>query len=275
MILNDLPEKALWLRQQVLEMSIRAKQTHMSSVMSLIEIYITLYYGGFLRYDPDDPDHPHRDKLIVSKGHATMGIYPILADLGFFDMKELDSFAGPPGLLKMFGHIGIPGVDATTGSLGHGLGVACGFAWAARQEKRDQKSFVIMSEGELYEGSVWESAMYAAHNEMDNIIAVIDRNQKIILGETEDLLRLEPIQQKWESFGWTVLSTDGHDFEDLHETFSKAGSVKGKPTVIIANTIKGKGISFMEDRHDWHYTFMDEEHAAQARKDLQIAAPAE
>ena len=115
--------------------------------------------------------------------------------------------------------------------------------------------------------------MYAAHNEMDNIIAVIDRNQKIILGETEDLLRLEPVQQKWESFGWSVLSADGHDFESLHEAFSKIGSEKGKPTMIIADTIKGKGISFMEDTHDWHYTFMDEEHAAQARKDLQIMAP--
>jgi transketolase len=194
-----------------------------------------------------------------------MGLYPILADIGYFQKSELDKYGTFDGRLRIFGNIDIPGIDATTGSLGHGIGIACGYCTAAKHDGKDSRTYVILSEGEMYEGSVWESAMFAAHNNLDNLIVVIDRNRKIILGDTEDVLRLEPIREKWESFGWNASVVDGHSYEDLLSAFS----VKpGKPSVIIANTVKGKGLSFMEGRPEWHYTKLTEGLIKKARLEL-------
>lgn len=273
MIIDDLVSRSKWLRQQVFEMAARARQGHLASVLSEIEILITLYYGGVLRYTSDVPYHPDRDKIIVSKGHATMGLYPILADIGYFPKSELDKYGTFDGILRLFGNIDIPGIDATTGSLGHGIGIACGYCMAAKYDDKDIRTFVIISEGELYEGSTWESAMFAAHNNLDNLIVILDRNHKIILGDTEDLLRLEPIRGKWESFGWETFTVNGHSYDHLLSVFSKINARKrNKPSVIIANTVKGKGLSYMEGRPEWHYTLLTDELIQQARRELENAA---
>ena len=261
----DLVERAKWLRRQVFEMSVRAKQGHLASVLSEIEIIIALFYGGILRYTVGQPD-AERDLVIISKGHATMGLYPILADIGYFLQSELGRYGTFDGRLRIFGNTDIPGIDATTGSLSHGIGIACGYCMAAKHDNKDSRTFVILSEGEMYEGSTWESALFASHNNLDNLIVVIDRNRKIILGDTEDILRLEPVLDKWESFGWDVSVVDGHSFDELLSAFSQIKP--GKPSVIIANTIKGKGLSFMEGRPEWHYTNLTEKLVEQGRSEL-------
>lgn len=260
-----LAQKARWLRRRTFEMAVSAGQGHLASVLSAVEILVALYYGGVMRVDPDDP---HRDRLIVSKGHATMGVYPILADLGFFPESEIEKYATPYGLLRLFGNISIPGIDATTGSLGHGLGIATGFCWAAKQDGAGRRTYVLLSEGEMYEGSTWESALFAAHHGLDNLCVILDRNRKIILGDTEDMLRLDPVGQKWESFGWSAVRADGHDFDSLDAAFSLARDTAGRPAVIVAETVKGKGISFMEGDPRWHYTTMNADEIARARLDL-------
>ena len=249
----QLESKARWLRSTLFEMLVRAKQGHPGSIFSQVEILVSLFYGGFFSYTRGKPDDPDRDRIIVSKGHATMGLYPILAEAGYFGADELEKFGKPGSLLRVFGNISIPGVDATTGSLGHGLGMACGMALAARHDGRPSRTFVILSEGEMYEGSTWESALFASHHGLDNVVLIIDRNRKIILGDTEDLMRLEPVSEKWEAFGWAVTRANGHDFASLGKAFSLIGKTKGKPLAVIADTVKGKGVSLMEHKPEWHY----------------------
>ena len=263
-MINDLAARSKWLRQQVFEMSVRARQGHLASVLSEIEIIVALYYGGVLRCQPDDPD---RDRVIVSKGHATMGLYPVLADFGYFPEAELIKYGTFGGLLRIFGNINIPGIDATTGSLGHGIGIACGYCIAAKHDNKNSRTFVILSEGEMYEGSVWESVLFASHHNLDNLIVILDRNHKIILGDTEDLLQLDPIAEKWESFGWATTTVDGHSYSELLMALADTNN-QDKPSVIIANTIKGKGLSFMEGRPEWHYTNLTDELIEKARGEL-------
>lgn len=270
MMINDLNARSKWLRQQVFEMAVRTRQGHLASVLSEIEIIVALYYGGVLRYTPNMPEDPDRDRVIVSKGHGTMVLYPVLADIGYFPKSDLDEYGTFHGRLRIFGNIDIPGIDATTGSLGQGLGIACGCCMAAKQDNKQTRTFVILSEGEMYEGSTWESALFASHNELDNLIVVIDRNRKIILGDTEDLLRLEPVADKWRSFGWSAQVADGHSHANLLQAFSTAErrTEENKPSVIIAETVKGKGLSFMQGRPEWHYTNLTEELIEQAREEL-------
>jgi transketolase len=267
--MTELESRARWLRATLFEMLARARQGHPGSIFSQIEILVTLFYGGIFSYTPGKPDDPGRDRIIVSKGHATMGLYPILAEAGFFPREELERFGKPGGLLRVFGNISIPGVDATTGSLGHGLGVACGMALAARHDGRRTRAFVILSEGEMYEGSTWESALFAAHHGLDNVVLVIDRNRKIILGDTEDLMRLEPVGDKWQAFGWEVARADGHDFASLRGAFSRIGKTRGRPLAVIADTVKGKGVSLMEHKPEWHYwQGLDPEQVERVREEL-------
>jgi transketolase len=249
----QLGARARRLRATLFDMLARVNQGHPGSILSQIEILVTLFYGGFFSYTRGNPADPDRDRIIVSKGHATMGLYPILADLDYFPADELKKFGTPGALLRIFGNTSIPGVDATTGSLGHGLGIACGMALAARHDGRPSRAFVILSEGEMYEGATWESALFASHHGLDNVVLVIDRNRRIILGDTEELLRLEPVARKWESFGWATAYADGHDFASLSRAFSRIGRTRGRPLVVIADTVKGKGVSLMEHRPEWHY----------------------
>ena len=260
--MNDLDAYSRWLRRQVFEMSASAGQGHLASVLSMVDILVALFYGVPMRFRPDDPD---RDRLIVSKGHATMGVYPILADLGFFPVGELDNYGTPGALLKIFGNTSIPGIDATTGSLGHGVGVGCGYAWAAKQGNSRARIFVILSEGELYEGSTWESVLWAAHHELANLTLIIDRNRNIILGDTEDHVRLNPLGDKFRSFGFVVRKVDGHSLSQLVEVLSMK---MVSPTVVVATTVKGKGVSFMEGRAEWHYHKLTPELIEKGREEL-------
>lgn len=265
---NDLAEKAAWLRREVFEMAMRQKKGHVPSSFSCAEIMVSLYYGGVAKVTPGIPDDPARDKILVSKGHAAMVQYPILADLGFFDAAELERFTRPGGLLGMYADFRIPGIEGISGSLGHGLGMGAGLALAARADGHSNRSFVVLGDGECYEGSVWETAMFAAHHGLDNLIAIVDRNQLCILGKTEELLELGDLEAKWRSFGWHAVTVDGHDLDALASAFALIGKTGDKPLAIVANTVKGKGISFMEGRAEWHNRMPDEAQIAQAREEL-------
>jgi len=266
--INDLEDKALWLRRALWDMVMRQRKGHIPSTYSCTEIMVSLYYGGVAKVTPDNPDDPNRDRIIVSKGHAAMVQYPILADLGYFDESELERFTEPGGLLGMYADFRIPGIEGISGSLGHGVGMGAGFALAARQDGHDYKTFVIVGDGECYEGSIWESAMFAAHHKLDNLVTIVDRNELCILGKTEDLLELGDMEAKWQSFGWGTVAVDGHSFDELMSAFGKMGKTNGKPLAIIANTLKGKGISFMEGRSEWHNRMPNDELMAQGRRDL-------
>jgi len=250
---KELDRCAAWLRRVSFEMLAAAEQGHPGSVMSQIEILVTLFYGGVIRYEKGNPNSKLRDRIIISKGHATMGLYPIFADLGYFDKTELEKYGTYEGQLRIFGNISIPGVDATSGSLGHGLGIGVGYALAARMDQSESRTFVVVSEGEMYEGSIWESALFAAHHRLDNLIVVLDRNQKIILGDTEELVAVEPIEDKWKAFGFHTHTVNGHSISELQAAFESIGDSEKKPLVVIANTVKGKGIPLMENDPAWHY----------------------
>ncbi len=172
----------------------------------------------------------------------------------------------------MYADFRIPGIEGISGSLGHGVGMGAGFALAARQDGHDYKTFVIVGDGECYEGSIWESAMFAAHHKLDNLVTIVDRNELCILGKTEDLLELGDMEAKWQSFGWETVTVDGHSFDELMTGFGKMGKTNGKPLAIIANTVKGKGISFMEGRSEWHNRMPNDELMAQGRRDLGLDA---
>ena len=269
--INDLDAKALWLRRELWDMVMRAKNGHIPSSYSCAEIVTALYYGGVARYTPGRPDDPDRDRVIVSKGHAAMVLYPILADIGYFDRGELQRFTQPGGLLGMYADVRIPGIEGISGSLGHGLGMGAGFALAARHDGQGFRTFVIMGDGECYEGSVWETAMFAAHHKLDNLVAIVDRNALCILGRTEELVALGNLAEKWRSFGWTAIEVDGHSFDELSGALAEVGRTQGRPLVIIANTVKGKGISFMEGRPEWHNRMPNTEQLKQARTELGLA----
>lgn len=272
MNINDLEDKALWLRRELWEMAMRQKKGHIPSSYSCADIVTALYYGGVLNYKQREPDYPERDRVIVSKGHAAMVLYPILADLGYFPADELQRFTEPGGLLGMYADFRIPGIEGISGSLGHGLGMGAGFALAARLDGVDYRTFVILGDGECYEGSIWESAMFAAHHKLDNLVAIVDRNELCILGRTEDLVALGDLEDKWRSFGWNAVSIDGHDFAEIGDAFAKLDNLDGRPLAIIAGTVKGKGISFMEGRSEWHNRMPSDEQMNAARGELGLAA---
>ena len=271
MHINDLEDKALWLRRELWDMVMRQRKGHIPSSFSCTEIIVALYYGGVARITRGQPDDPKRDRVIISKGHAAMALYPILADLEFFDKLELKRFTQPGGLLGMYADFRIPGIEGISGSLGHGLGMGAGFALAARQDRAVYRSFVVLGDGECYEGSVWESAMFAAHHKLDNLIAIVDRNELCILGKTEELLELGNLEHKWQSFGWEAVTVDGHSFKELMDAFSHVGMTHGKPLAIIANTVKGKGISYLEGRPEWHNRMPNDKEMAIALAELGLA----
>ena len=268
--IKGLIDRSQWLRKEIFEMVIKVNQGHIASALSQTEIVISLFYGGIMNYKIGDPNNPNRDKIIISKGHSAMGIYPILADIEYFDKNELNNYGTPDGILRIYGDKSIPGIDSTSGSLAQAPGIACGFAYLAKLEKKKIRTYIILSDGEHYEGSLWESAMFASHHNLDNLIFIVDRNKQIILGRDEDCLSIEPLNKKWESFGWNVHTVNGHDYGELLNSLNACKKSNGKPSVIIANTIKGKGISYMEDVTRWHNTMPNENEIEIARKDLEV-----
>ena len=258
-------ELARKVRVHAVKMVNKGGSSHIGSVLSIVDILAVLY-GKVMKYRSNDPKWDGRDRFILSKGHAGAGVYAILAECGFFDIVELNKHYQDGSIFS--GHVshkGVPGVELSTGSLGHGLPVASGMALAAKIDKKTHKVFVVMSDGELDEGSNWEAFMFAAHHGLNNLIAVIDRNKLQSMRTTEETLSLEPLRDKLIAFGWNVIEVDGHDHDELFLAID--GDTK-KPKVIIANTIKGKGVSFMENEIAWHYRTPNGELFDQAMKDL-------
>lgn len=250
-----LENKAFELKKKTLEMCITASTGHLTSSLSCAEILTILYYGGFLRHSHHDPEWADRDRLILSKGQASPILYMILADRGFFPEEEIEKFAQRDAIFGVHTQITVPGVEITAGSLGHGFGVATGIALAAKLNHDLFLTYTLLGDGELYEGSVWETAMFASHNNLNNLIAIVDRNYQCVTDFTENLVELEPLPAKWEAFGWNVKRVNGHDFEELANAFKYIRSRRSrKPTVIIADTVKGHGIEHISNIPLWHGT---------------------
>lgn len=243
-----LKEKAQWVRRETLKLHKRAPETRVASSLSDIEIFVVLYYGGILSYDSQNVQAEDRDRLIISKGHGAVSLYPILADLNFFDKGELDKIGGEDSFLGVIPDTSVPGFETINGAVGHGLGVACGIALALKRKSLDKKVFVLSGDGELNEGAVWEAIMFASYHKLNNLILIVDNNKMSMLGYQKDILGLEPLQEKFGAFGWKWRTADGHNVEQL---FTALNNLKNddssQPRVLIANTRKGKGIPRLEN----------------------------
>jgi transketolase len=252
-------------RRSIVEMIGTARLGHIGGDFSITDAMTTLFFG-ILRLDPATPDWPERDRFILSKGHCAASLYSVLALRGFFPQDWLSTFMQPLSVLNGHPNRKIPGVEANTGPLGHGLPIGVGSAIASRLSGRNWRTFVALGDGELQEGSNWEAAMAAGHRGLDNLFAIIDRNRLQQGARTEDTNRLDPLPEKWAAFGWEVVEIDGHDHAALYEVFSRPG--RGKPIAVIANTIKGKGVSFIEDRVEWHHKVPSPEQIKLALEEL-------
>ena len=266
------PKTLAWLiRRNGLEMTHLSRGSHIGSVLSVAEI-IAVLYARVLNVDPKEPKKPDRDRLILSKGHAGSAVYAALAETGFFPVEQLKThYANGSILSGHVSHKGVPGVEVSTGSLGHGLGVGTGMALGAKMDGAQWRTYVVLGDGECDEGSVWEAALQAAQYRLDRLIAVIDYNHMQSLATVDETLRLEPFEQKWKDFGWNAMSVDGHDTDALMKAFDWAKENAGsrKPSVILAHTVKGKGVSFMENQAGWHGKAPNDEQFAQARAELE------
>jgi len=250
---DKLKEKARELRNLTLDMCVRAGTGHLTSSFSCAEILTALYYGNVLRHNPSNPKWEERDRFVLSKGQASPILYATLADLGFFPKEWLDSFNQKDGRFAVHLQNDIPGVEISSGSLGHGLGIGAGMALAAKMDKKDYFTFVLLGDGECYEGSIWESAMFAGHNNLNNLITIIDRNGLCVTDFTENLVRLEPLDEKWRAFGWYVRRVNGHSIDELLDALKDFRTRKrSSPYLIIADTIKGKGAPYIEGQISWH-----------------------
>ena len=267
--MENLKALAYELRENVIDMIVEGKAGHIGGDMSVMEILTEIYFDQ-MNISPENMDDPGRDKFIMSKGHSVEAYYAVLAAKGFFDIKDViatfSKFGSP-----FIGHPNnkLPGIEMNSGSLGHGLPVSVGMALAGKMDKKDYRVYTVMGDGEVAEGSVWEGAMAASHYKLDNLCAVVDRNRLQISGNTEDVMAHDDLHDRWSAFGWNVIDVaDGNDIGQLKAAFDAAKEVKGKPTVLIANTVKGKGSSVMENKANWHHKVPNAEELAQIRKDL-------
>ena len=264
----ELQENAYKIRVNIIKMLEKSKSGHPGGSLSAVEILTALYFKE-MRVDPQNPRCEDRDRFVLSKGHAAPVLYATLAEKGFFPKEELNNLRKINSMLQ--GHPdmkGTPGVDMTTGSLGQGLSAAGGMALAGKIDNKDYRVYALLGDGEVQEGIIWESAMFAAHNKLDNLTAFLDHNGLQIDGRNEDVMNIEPIDEKFKAFGWHVIKIDGHSFEEIFSAIDEAKNTKGKPTVIIAKTIKGKGVSFMEDQAGWHGKAPSAEEANKALDEL-------
>ncbi|MBP7561641.1 MAG: transketolase [Armatimonadetes bacterium] len=246
-------ELARRIRRHAVEMTSRGGSSHVGAVLSLADI-VAVLYGRALRVRPDEPRWCGRDRFILSKGHAGAGVYAALAEMGFFPVEKLRThYQDGSDLSGHVSHKGIPGVELSTGSLGHGLSVGGGMAYAAKLDEKLHRVFVLLSDGECDEGSNWEAILFAGHHRLDNLVAIIDYNKIQSLDQVSRTLALEPFAEKWQAFGWAVRETDGHDHAALEGALTEIPAEAGKPTCVIAHTVKGKGVSFMENTVLWHY----------------------
>ena len=249
----EVKERARIMRCHIVKMFKAAGHGHFGGSLSCTDIVASLYFGGILRVDARTPSWPDRDRLIMSKGHGAPAVYAALVERGYCPVEwiaEYESlgahFSTHPNM-----HM-IPGIDMSAGSLGHGLSIGVGMALAARMDRKDYRVYVVLGDGELNEGMVWEAAMSAGKYALDNLVAIVDRNSLCVGGRTEDVMPLEPLSDKWRAFGWRVHSVDGHDVASIIDTLSRVRETRGLPSVIIAKTVKGCGVSFMAGKREWH-----------------------
>lgn len=271
--LEHVHEHARFIREETVRLISIAKTGHYASVFSAAEILATLYYS-VMKLEKGDPTWARRDRFLFGKGHAAVGLYPVLADWGFFDAAVLDEYArlgnplgDHPDMTR------VPGIDFSSGSLGHALSAGLGMALGARVSKRDYNVFVLLGDGEMHEGQVWEAAMSAAHYRTSKLVAIVDRNRYSLDGVVDEVIAIEPLAEKWRAFGWKVVEVDGHDVSELLPALrSAAGRPDGSaPTIVIARTVKGKGVSFMETEVGWHLGFLDADDERRALDELRTS----
>jgi transketolase len=266
---QETAELAKRIRKHCLRMTSRGGSAHVGAAFSVADILAVLY-GRVMRHDPKRPDWSERDRFILSKGHAGSAVYASLAEVGYFPTEQLDRHYQDGSVFS--GHVshkGVPGVELSTGSLGHGLGVGAGMAKALKLAGNPATVFVLISDGECDEGSTWEAALFAPHHALDNLVAIIDFNKIQSLAPVAETLALEPLREKWESFNWAVIEVDGHDHSKLASVFDGLPAQAGRPTAIIAHTVKGKGVSFMENTVLWHYRIARGEEFDRALQELE------
>ena len=254
-------------RLGIIEGVYNAKSGHPGGSLSIADLLTYLYFAKMNVY-PDKPDEPQRDRLVLSKGHTAPALYSVLAEKGFFPKEELKSLRHIGAILQGHPCISIPGVDMSSGSLGQGISVACGMALSAKVSNDTYKVYTVLGDGEIQEGEVWEAAMFASHYKLDNLVAVVDNNGLQIDGNIKDVMSPYPIADKFEAFGWHTISADAHDFDSLEKAFDEAETIANQPTVIILTSIKGKGVSFMENQASWHGTAPNKEQYEQAVAEL-------
>lgn len=269
---QKLRELARAIRINIIKTAARVKSSHIGGSFSSVDLLTAMYFN-FLRVDPNHPNDPNRDRLVFSKGHCALALYAALAARGFAPESALDDYFADGSLLT--GHptrACLPGVEVTSGSLGHGLPMGAGLAYAAQLDGSDARAVVLVSDGECDSGATWEAAMFAGYHKLDNLLTVVDYNKLQGFGRTEEVMNLEPFAAKWESSGWSAREINGHDFTEILQTLRTVPFDKGKPSVIIAHTIKGKGISFMENTLASHYDFPTPEQLARAIGELEASA---
>lgn len=260
--------KALEVRRSIVEMVYRANSGHVGGSLGSVEIVVSLYYH-LMRHDAANPRWPERDRFILSKGHCTPVLYAVLADCGYFPREDLSTFRRPGSHLQGHPyHRKTPGVDASCGTLGLGISTGCGMALGSRLKGRGNIVYILCGDGEMQEGQVWEAALFANKYRLDNVIAFVDRNYLQTDGNSEDVMPLDPLVPKWEAFGWRTFEIDGHDFRSIIATVEEAKRSDGGPVMIIARTVKGKGVSFMENQAGWHGTPPGREDYERAMQEL-------
>ena len=265
-----LKEKARWVRRETFDIYKISPGIRLASSLSDVEIFVALYYGGILKFDSKNPNWEERDRFIISKGHGSISLYPILADLDFFDKKELARISQEGSFLGDIPDTRIPGYETINGSLGHGLGVACGIALALKRKKSDSKVFVLMGDGELNEGSVWEAVMFAAHHKLDNLILIVDNNRTSMLDRSKNIINLEPLENKFSDFKWKTERIDGHDAVKVCKSLKNLKEDKSEfPKVLIADTVKGRGIPQLENDAMSHSRVFKKEEIVEIAKNLQ------
>lgn len=266
-IKKSLQTTACKVRKGVIEGTYNAKSGHPGGSLSISDTLTYLYFNK-MNVDPQNPDAPERDRFVLSKGHTAPALYSVLAQKGYFPEDELKSLRHIGALLQGHPCIHIPGVDMSSGSLGQGISAACGMALAGKTDGKSYKVYTILGDGEIEEGQVWEAAMFAAHYKFDNLVAIVDNNGLQIDGKITEVCSPEPITDKFIAFGWHVITMDAHDFDSIDAAFEEAASVSGKPVAIIQKSIKGKGVSFMENQVGWHGTAPNKEQYDQAMSEL-------
>lgn len=268
MNIEELQEKSKKIRKDILMMVHQAKSGHPGGSLSSVELIVGLYYYK-LRHNPKNPDWDGRDRFILSKGHGCPALYAVLADCGYFPEEELSTFRKLGARLQGHVYRGVPGVEVSTGSLGQGLSIANGLAIAAKYDKKDTRIYCLMGDGEINEGQIWEAAMSAGFRRLDNLCGILDRNDVQQDGKTQKIKDIEPVRAKWECCGWNVVEIDGHNIKLVLDAYDEAEKIKGKPTLILAHLIKGKGVSFMEGDPAWHGKAPNKEELEKALKELE------